>query len=68
MRLEPTIYHITSLIAEDYNGGYWKFYTLNNGGFYMSPEFDEPFNVCCENGFEGELSADTLGIATCLYA
>jgi hypothetical protein len=34
----------------------------------MAPDFDEPFNVCCENGFEGELSADALGIAACLYA
>jgi hypothetical protein len=68
MRLEPTIYHITSLIAEDYHGGYWQFYTLDNGGFYMAPDFDEPFKVCCENGFEGSLSADALGTAACLYA
>ena len=34
----------------------------------MSPCSDELFNVSCENGFEGRLSADALGIAVCLYA
>ena len=34
----------------------------------MSPRHDEPFNVSCENGFEGRLSADALGIVVCLYA
>ena len=68
MKLEPVIYNITGNIAEEYNGGYWEFYTLSNGGFYMAPNSDTPFNVSCENGFEGQLSADALGITVCLYA
>jgi hypothetical protein len=68
MALEPTIYNITDSIAKDYHGGYWAFYELSNGGFYMSPQSKEPFRVDCENGFEGELSADALGITVCLYA
>jgi len=68
MRLEPTIYHLTSLLSEDYIGGYWQFYTLSNRGFYMAPQSDRPFNVIAENGFEGQLSADAVGITACLYA
>jgi hypothetical protein len=68
MRLEPFIYALTGNIAEDYSGGYWEFYTLSNGGFYMAPRSDTPFKVSCENGFEGQLSGDALGIAACLYA
>jgi Antirestriction protein len=68
MRLEPLIFNLTDHIAENYSGGYWDFYTLSNGGFYMSPRNDEPFNVSCENGFEGRLSGDALGIVVCLYA
>lgn len=68
MRLEPTIYNITADIAEEYNGGYWEFYTLSNGGFYMAPVSNAKFNVSCENGYEGLLSADALGVAACLYA
>jgi hypothetical protein len=68
MRLEPAIYNITADIAEEYNGGYWEFYTLSNGGFYMSPVSNAIFNVSCENGYDGVLSADALGITVCLYA
>lgn len=68
MQLEPFVYTITGNIAADYNGGYWEFYTLSNGGFYMAPNSDTSFKVSCENGFEGQLSSDALGIAACLYA
>ena len=68
LHLEPLVYAITDNIADEYNGGYWEFYTLSNGGFYMAPHSDTPFNVSCENGFEGQLSGDALGIVACLYA
>jgi hypothetical protein len=68
LKFEPVVYTITGNIVEEYDGGYWEFYELSNGGFYMAPHSDTPFNVSCENGFEGVLSADALGIAACLYA
>lgn len=68
MQLEPFIYSITERIASEYKGGYWEFYALSNGGFYMAPHSDKLFEVSCENGFEGNLSADALGITVCLYA
>ena len=68
MKLEPLIFNLTDHISDNYAGGYWDFYILSNGGFYMSPRHDEPFNVSCENGHEGQLSGDALGIVVCLYA
>jgi hypothetical protein len=69
LKLEPIIYGITERIAEqDYKGGYWNMYTLSNGGFYMAPSGDEVFHVKCDNMFEGDLSADGLGVVACLYA
>ena len=68
MKLEPVIYHFAGTLAEAYNGGYWAFYRLSNGGFYMAPEQDEPFGVQSINGFTGSLSAEALGITACLYA
>ena len=68
MRLEPTVFSFADHMAENYSGGYWDFFTLSNGGFYMHPRSDEPFNVSCENGHEGSLSGDALGIVVCLYA
>lgn len=68
LRLEPMIYCITDHIAPAYQGAYWEFYTLDNFGFYMAPSLKESFHVSCENQFEGEMSADALGITACLYA
>ena len=68
LRLEPVIYGITERMAGDYSGAYWGFFTLSNGGFYMAPAGDEIFHVKCDNMFEGDLSADALGIVACLYA
>jgi len=65
--VEPSIYRITETIAKAYDGGYWEFYTLSNGGFYMAPATDKQFQVSCQNGFENTLSANALGITACLY-
>ena len=56
LMLEPLIYGITERMAESYRGGYWSFYQLSNGGFYLAPEGEEAYQVSCENYFTGELS------------
>ena len=68
LRLEPVIFGITDRMANQYSGGYWNMSTLSNDGFYMAPAGDEVFHVTCDNMFEGDLSADALGITACLYA
>ena len=40
LQLEPFIFSMASRLSEDYGGGYWQFYTLDNGGFYMAPDSD----------------------------
>ena len=68
LQLEPVVYGITDRMAEEYTGGYWHFYTLSNGGFYMAPAEERTFHVKCQNMYEGDLSGDALGITACLYA
>ena len=68
LHLEPLVYATADRLSSDYAGGYWEFYALSNGAFYMAPIGDKTFHVTCENSFEGELSADALGITVCLYA
>jgi hypothetical protein len=65
--IEPAIYSITGNIAPEYDGAYWEFYTLSNGGFYMAPSSDCFYQVSCDNGYQGKLSADALGITASLY-
>ena len=67
-KLEPCVYGMADRLAPSYRGGYWHFYALSNGGFYMAPATDTLFDISCENGFDGKLSADALGVTACLYA
>lgn len=68
MRIEPLIFALAEEMGHEYRGGLWQFYRLSNGAFYMAPDFYGKFTVSCENGFEGPMSADALGITACLYA
>jgi hypothetical protein len=68
LQLEPFVFAIASDLARDYKGGFWHFYSLGNGGFYMAPDSEKQFPVRCHNYYEGVLSADALGIVASLYA
>jgi hypothetical protein len=66
---EYAIYKFMGNLSQDYHGGFWNFYTLSNGGFYMSPDYDKPMRLSVDgNGFEGHLSADAAGIVANLFA
>ena len=67
LNIEPAVYSIAGNIATEYNGAYWEFYALSNGGFYMAPVSNQSYQISCENGFESTLLADALGITSCLY-
>lgn len=68
LAIEPTIFSMASRLSKDYQGGYWNFYALSNGGFFMSPEDDCIFTVSSENGYQGSMSAEAFGMTVCLYA
>ncbi|BDT65958.1 antirestriction protein KlcA [Comamonadaceae bacterium OS-1] len=66
--LESFTFDTAGSLSVDYDGGYWHYYTLSNGGFYMAPNHEGVLRVISDNGFEGDLSADAFGITCCLYA
>jgi hypothetical protein len=67
MTVEHTVYHFMREFVAEYKGGFWDYYELGNGGFYMAPKSDPvKFNVH-SNGFAGMLSADAAGITVCLF-
>ena len=68
LQLEPTIFALAANLSSDYVGGYWDFYTLASGGFYMAPDSEGRFQVISPNGWEGFMSPDAFGIAVCLFA
>ena len=68
LQLEPYVFNIAYALGDNYRGAFWNFYSLSGGGFYMAPDDDHDFNVRCENGYEGTMSADAFGIVCCMYA
>lgn len=69
MRGETLVFNWLDRLSEDYNGGYWHFYRLSNGGFYLAPDSDKSMRISVEgNGFDGEMSADAAGIVATFFA
>ncbi len=69
LTVEGAVYAFMRTVAPAYSGGYWNFFDLSNGGFYMAPQSDGLFAVFVDgNGYEGEMSPDATGITACLFA
>ena len=68
LRVEQYVYAIMRAQAKEYQGGYWEYFELSNGGFYMAPAHSEDFACSVpSNGYQGKMSADAAGITACLF-
>lgn len=66
---EVLVYSSLESLCDDYNGGYWEYYDLSNGGFYMAPAIEGKLRLIGKgNFFEGDVSADAAGIIATLMA
>jgi hypothetical protein len=55
-------------LSADYKGGYWEFYELSNGGWYMAPRGEQRYQMHWDgNYYEGNMSADAAGITASLF-
>jgi hypothetical protein len=68
LKVESYIFRYLRELAPAYQGGYWHFHELSNGGFYMAPAGDPLRLEVLGNGFEGTLSAEAAGVTVCLFA
>lgn len=66
--LEPQIFRAAMDLSTDYLGGSWKCHVLKNGGFFMSPNSKNLFNVISLNSEPIELMAEGFGITASLFA
>ncbi len=66
-QFEPYVYAMAAALSPEYRGAFWALHTLSGDGFYQAPEEDRTFEVHCDNGYEGRMSADAFGITCCLY-
>lgn len=66
--VENEVYGALSKLSPDYRGGFWHFYKLSNGGFYMAPDL-QPMRVgCYATRHYEKMSADGAGVTACMLA
>lgn len=67
MTVEQKIYDLMGQFVAEYDGGYWEFFELSNGGFYMAPRMPAVRLSIYSNRYTGQMSADAAGITVCLF-
>lgn len=66
-RYEQLTFAFMDKACPAYDGGYWNYYSLSNGGFYLALNTDERLKLQWpDNYFEDEMSADAAGICVSL--
>ena len=69
LRYENLTYNFMRKACNDYGGGFWDYYSLSNGGFYMVFNTEKSLKMIWEdNYFDAEMSADAAGISISLLA
>ncbi len=69
MYFEGRVYSYMDHFCDQPRSGYWDFYSLTNGGFYMSLRQDTMLDIeQPSNFFQGKMSPDAASIGVNLYA
>ncbi len=69
LRFEMNAYDWMGQLCPDYLGGYWQFYALSNGGFYMALDSADTMRaVYPPNDFDDQMSTEALSITANLFA
>lgn len=67
LHTESAIYQWMRQLCADYDGGYWEFMALSNGGGYLRPAGGPWVLKVDGNGFSGQLSHDAAGMVVTLF-
>lgn len=69
MQGESAVFTWMRCLNSSYNGGFWDFVDLSNGGFYLRLVGDQPVAISVEtNGYMGAMSPDAASIVVSLFA
>jgi hypothetical protein len=69
MAVEQEVFSEMREICPSYTGGFWRYFTLSNGGCFMAAVLDEPVKIeVIGNGYEGTMSSEAAGITCTLFA
>lgn len=68
VKLEHAFFNAMALFDETYHGGWWDFFKLSNGGFYVALKTDKQIHMASPNGFECDVDANTAGLIVSAFA
>lgn len=69
MQGESLVFRVHNHMTGRSHNGYWNFYKLSNGAFYMAPEKDELLHITWpSNGFDDVLTSDASGVVATMFA
>lgn len=68
LEYERLVYSYMDYLCPEYTGGYWEFYELGNGGFFMQLKGGERYTLNSPNGSCYEVSVQSASIVVCLFA
>lgn len=65
---ETLTYGFANRFIAGYSGGYWDFFELSNGSFFMAPSGEELLRVVVTDNYtDVEMSPEAAGIVVTLY-
>ncbi|MCK9709842.1 antirestriction protein [Pseudomonas syringae] len=66
---EQLVYGNAQRFVQGYSGGYWQFYRLSNGGFFMAPDSTELQRVVIADNYCSEdMSSEAVGVVLTLFS
>ena len=66
---ERCVFEWMRRLCADYNGGYWKYFAVSNGAYYMAPARDGKMRLTWPLNWSDEtVSPDAAGIVATLFA
>jgi hypothetical protein len=78
LRGEAAVFDWMARLCPSYRGGYWQFYDLSNGGFFLAVDAPKPkqpeapvlthWHLACPNGYEVDVSFEAAGVVATMYA
>ena len=65
---EIAVYQWMRQLYTTYNGGYWRFFSLSNGGYFMQPDVDDTLHLVWPLNWSDEVvSAQAAGIVATMF-
>ena len=69
LKFENSVYDWMGNLCSAYNGGYWNYMELSNGGAFMVPAGVDQFEIKVDgNGFDRKVGAEVAGIIATAFA